>query len=127
MSTSGTEPSVNQLSHLPQQPQSPVVTTDFSKPPLVITENDLEPDIRGMVHAVRNKDRVLGGTHTNEVEAVFDAIPGTIARRLRRITPAEFRLAEITLELALDVDIPGFKIGGTVTVTLQPKEVAGAD
>jgi hypothetical protein len=77
-------------------------------------------EVRGTVAAIAREDRVLGGERASDIQTGFDAIPSSIAQRLERITPKNFKLAEISLELALAVQIPGFEMGGTVSVTLQP-------
>lgn len=92
------------------------------KPVLIITNSDLPSEVRGIAAAIERGDRVLGGAHSTDIQALFDSIPGAIARRLQRITPESFTLAEISIELALDVSIPGFEMGGTVTATLRPKD-----
>jgi hypothetical protein len=122
MSTSVTESKSLTPSDNPgETPKDAIGEFHISKPMLVITEQDLSNEARGTLAAIKRKDRVLGGERPTEVQTLLDAIPGAIARRLQRITPENFTLAEITIELALDVTIPGFEMGGTVTVTLQPK------
>ncbi len=90
----------------------------FEEPPLLLTLDDLQADTRNALAATSTGDRLLGGGET--LQAVYDELPGAIARRLKRITPSDFRVAKVTLKLQLDVNIPGVKVGGTVDVTLEP-------
>jgi hypothetical protein len=89
-----------------------------AQPKLVIREKDLPGELNGRLKADSQGTRVLGGTDT--AQAVFDAIPGVIAKRLEKIVPKDFVLAEVELKLALDFEIPGFKCGGDVVVKLRP-------
>lgn len=121
MSTSDTEHSEKrpQFDELVTQPVvGHVVVT---RPRLLITENDLAPETKGRLSAIGRNDRVLGG-YNADIQAIFDSVPALVARRLKSITPKNFRLSEVSLELTLDVALPGFEIGGTVTMTMEPKE-----
>jgi hypothetical protein len=89
------------------------------QPTLVVTERDLPGDVRNLLIAERDETRLLGG-RASTAQALFDAIPSVIARRLERIVPDNFTLEEIELKLLLDVEIPGFKCGGDITVKLRP-------
>lgn len=90
------------------------------QPKLVVTEQDLPGDVRNQLLANRDKTRLLG-SRSETTQALFNSIPGIVARRLERIIPNDFRLEEIELKLLLDVDVPGFKCGGDITVRLRPQ------
>jgi len=95
------------------------IDVNVTGPKLIITGRDLPLEVEQGLMAVSQGERVLGPGA--DARAVFDALPGTIARRLRQIIkPEEFRIAKLTRKLQLDVDIPGIKVGGDVEVTLEP-------
>jgi hypothetical protein len=111
---------VKQEAKAVEQPKAARKTrvAQFKELPLVITADDLAADVRNSLAATSSGGRLLGGEET--LQAVYDELPGAIARRLKRIMPSDFRVAKVTLKLQLDVNIPGIKMGGTVDVTLEP-------
>jgi hypothetical protein len=88
--------------------------------PLVITVSDLDSDLRNALAAKDAGGRLLGGEGT--LESIYEELPSAIARRIKKITPLDFRVAKVTLKMQLDVNIPGVKVGGTVDVTLKPSK-----
>lgn len=98
------------------------VSLDVTHPStkLIITEKDLPADVRSVIAAEHDSTELLGGS--DATQAIFDAMPGIIARRLKRLVPGDFKLAEIEMKLVLDVEIPGFKCGGDITIKLQPEK-----
>jgi hypothetical protein len=91
----------------------------LDRPVLIVRPGDLPPEVKGIADSLRANTRALGG-NDDQLQTLFDAIPAVIARRVRSITPKEFKLASVELELALDVAIPGIEVSGTVKISLEP-------
>jgi hypothetical protein len=89
-------------------------------PLLVVRKSDFSPGSINALNAIQNGSRLLGVDEP--VQAIFDELPGVVARRLKKVVPDDFTLTSITFNLALSVDVPGFNVGGTVEVTLSSKD-----
>ena len=88
---------------------------------LIIGEQDLDPTVRARVKAALAGQSVLGGEE-DAVRILFDSLPIVLAKRLKAITPADFRVAEIELEISLGGKLFGAELSGHVVVRLAPKE-----
>jgi len=88
-------------------------------PSLILSDADIDNSVVAQVSASRAGKTVLGGTE--ELKAVFDAIPSAIARRVLAIVPDGFRVNEIELKLNLGGKICGLGVEGEVTVKLAPR------
>ena len=90
---------------------------------LVIEEDDFDDLTRSRLSKVSDGAQVLD-EETDLRKAVFDQMPAVIAKRLRKIVPADFRVSEIQLQLSLDAKLWGVGVGGDVTVKLVPSDEA---
>ena len=81
--------------------------------PLIIHESDFPPDVLARAKGVK----VLGEP-TIGSQALFDALPAVIAKRLRAITPPDFEVAEIELSLRVEGTVLGTGISSDVVVRL---------
>jgi hypothetical protein len=94
--------------------------------PLVLSDADLEGVQRAQIIAAQRGERVLGGGSGDAERALFDALPGVIARRIQAITPKDFGIKSLTLTMKLGGAVCGIGVSGDVTVTLAPKSTLAA-
>ena len=84
--------------------------------PLIITENDFPTDVLARARGVKILDEPARG-----FQAIYDALPGVIAKRLRSITPPDFEISEIELSLKVEGTILGTGVSSDVVVHLGRK------
>ena len=87
--------------------------------PLIVTEMDFPPEVRARAQGVK----VLG-EQTVGTQALFDALPSVIAKRLRAIIPTDFEIAEIELSLRVEGTVFGTGLSSDVKVHLGRKNKA---
>lgn len=87
--------------------------------PLIITEQDLPPDARTSLRSAADGVAILGGDDTQQ--AIFDALPSVIAKRLKRIVPEGFALAEIEIQFSVAGQLFGSGVAGEVRAKYSPK------
>lgn len=80
--------------------------------PLVVNEDDLPPDARTKIRSASDGVAILGSEDVQK--ALFDALPSVIAKRLSRIVPEGFTLAEIELQFTVAGQLFGSGIGAEV-------------
>lgn len=85
---------------------------------LVLTENDFPVGKVQQIRARAQGVTLLGDE--DSTRALFDALPGAIANRVKQITPADFCVAEIQLKLVINGTICGLGLNGDVVVKLAP-------
>jgi hypothetical protein len=85
---------------------------------LILTENDLDPIVRGAL-STKVKGRVLGGEST---QILFDAIPGAIAKKIQSMIPKDFELRELEMHLSLGGKVFGVGLDGDVKVRFGPSK-----
>ena len=94
----------------------------FEMPKLVISIDDMDAPTKRILKAAEMDTRVLGGPEDDTTRALFDALPGAIGRRIRKITPKGFAVTEIQLTLQLSGKLAGLELGGDIGVKLQPNK-----
>ena len=93
---------------------------------LTLNESDFDDRLRGRAVALAEGDVVLGDRVGEIQEAIYDALPGAIAAKVRRIIPEGFRVESIELKISLGGKVFGIGIDGEMTLTMAP-EPAGSD
>ena len=94
--------------------------------PLIIDEGDFDVVARSSIEAAQRGTRVLGGPDAEHREAtaservIFDALPSVISRRVQKVIPKGFRIAELEFCFKLEGKIWGSGVGGEVKVKLSP-------
>jgi hypothetical protein len=81
--------------------------------PLIVTEKDFPPEVLARAQGVK----VLGETSVG-AQALYDALPSVIAKRLRAITPPDFEISELQLSLRVEGKVLGSGISSDVVVRL---------
>src|SRR5262245_24092066 len=93
---------------------------------LTITDEDFDAKALSTVRAVQKGKKVLGGDSNEERDqiqrALLDALPAAVARRLKRITPPDFVVAEVQMKLSLGGKICGIGVDGDVNVKFAPRK-----
>lgn len=84
---------------------------------LEITNEDLDPAVIARLKA-QEETVVLSG---DAVRALYDAMPRAVAKRIERIVPGNYDLAELTLTFAVKGNLLFGEVGGSVTAKLVPK------
>ncbi len=87
--------------------------TDEHQTPLIVSEKDFPPEVLARAQGVK----VLGDPAVGP-QALFDALPAVITKRLRAITPPDFEVSEIALTLRVEGTILGTGISSDVVVKL---------
>lgn len=82
--------------------------------PLVITDKDFPPDVIARAQNVK-----ILGEPAQGIRAIYDALPGVIAKRLRAITPLDFEISEIELSVKVEGTILGTGVSSDVIVRLS--------
>jgi hypothetical protein len=95
--------------------------TQDKLPQLFIDEEDLDPVVASKIRAMQRGERVLDDSKHQVERILFDSLPSAIAKRVKAITPSDFRLSEIQLKFSLTGKIFFGDIGGDVVIKLAPK------
>lgn len=84
-----------------------------------------ESDLRGIAEQVKARQaghKLLGDD--DSAKALFDALPGAVAKRVQAITPRGFVVTELSLKLVLNGTVCGVGLSGDVVVKLAPDKAA---
>lgn len=83
---------------------------------ILVSDEDLTSEEKGIVELEKNKsDRVLGIT-----DATSKAAVAVILRRVLNSVPDHYAIGEITMKFSLSGSIGVVKVGGDVSVKLNP-------
>jgi hypothetical protein len=90
------------------------------QPAIVIAPEDLDATARNRIEAAKAKDVILDSSAETAAQVVYDSVPSIIAKKLKKITPQNFVLAEIECKFRIVGKIPTVELNGEVTVKFRP-------
>jgi hypothetical protein len=102
------------------------VTGTLQPLPLVFDDADIDHKTRAAVLAAQQGVRVLGDSRAGQSSAnsperlLLDALPALIARKIERILPPDFEIAELEFCFTLEGKLMGSGMKGEVKAKLRP-------
>jgi hypothetical protein len=103
------------------------MSNDFFKdvsvhnPVLFISESDFDPLIQSQLQASVQGVRVLA-EEKDTLKILYDSLPEVITKRLKAITPPDFKISQLELKIAISGKFFGASLQGDVIVRLAPKD-----
>ena len=88
---------------------------------IILTEEDLETSLRSQLEAKRAGHLILGDELESK-KALMNALPKVISKRLGKMIPDGFDIAEIEFSFSVDAKFWDMGIGGEVKVKFSPDD-----